>query len=126
MDMVSDGAILQSGGIGVRFADITDGLSSTLLVGEKHVPLHHFGEGQLDNSGYNGDYYLSHARPAGVDFPLAQTDTEMRPLFGSYHTSVVQFGFCDGSVRGLPRSIPPNILQLLASRNDGEAIPGGY
>ncbi len=126
MEAASDGAVLQSGGVGVRFADITDGLSNTLLVGEKHVALNHFREGPLDNSAYNGDYYLSHARPAGIDYPLAQTNTEMSPRFGSYHTSVVQFGFCDGSVRGLPRSIPPSILQLLASRNDGEAIPGGY
>jgi hypothetical protein len=123
---VSDGAILQSGDLGVRFADITDGLSSTLLVGEKHVPLRHFGEGPLDNSAYNGDYFLSHARPAGIDFPLAQTNTEISPVFGSYHTNVVQFGFCDGSARGLRRTIPPKILQLLASRNDGMPIPGDY
>jgi hypothetical protein len=120
---VSDGSFLQSGG-SIRFADITDGLSNTLLVGEKHVPLHHFGEGPLDNSGYNGDYYLSHARPAGVDYPLAKTNTEMSPVFGSYHIAVVQFGFCDGSVRGLPRGIDPGVLQLLASRNDGQVIPG--
>ncbi len=123
---VSDGAVLQSGGVGIQFKDITDGLSNTFLVGEKHVALHHFGEGPLDNSGYNGDYFLSHARPAGIDYPLAQTDTEMSPVFGSYHISVVQFGFCDGSVRGIPRNIPPSILQLLASRNDGDVIPSGY
>jgi hypothetical protein len=85
--------------------------------------MHHFREGPLDNSAYNGDYFLSHARPAGVDYPLAQTRTEMSPVFGSYHISVVQFGFCDGSVRGLPRSINSYTLQLLASRNDGESIP---
>ena len=55
-----------------------------------------------------------------------RTNTEISPVFGSYHTSVVQFGFCDGSVRGLPRTIDSNILALLASINDGQAIPGGY
>jgi len=107
----------------VRFADITDGLSNTLLVGEKHVPQGHFGEGPLDSSLYNGDYYLSHARPAGPDYPLAQTNTEFSPVFGSYHTAVVQFGFCDGGVRSLPRSINPTVLGLLASINDGQPIP---
>jgi hypothetical protein len=126
MEMSSDGTFLQSGGIGVRFADITDGLSNTLLVGEKHAQLNHFGEGPLDSSAYNGDYYLSHARPAGPDFPLAQTMTELSPVFGSYHTTVVQFGFCDGSVQQLRRTIDPTILGLLASRNDGQVIPGNY
>jgi hypothetical protein len=119
----TDGAYLQSGGEGVRFAQITDGLSNTLLVGEKHVPWKHFGEGPLDNSAYNADYFLSHSRPAGPDYPLAQTRTELSPVFGSYHTAVVQFGFCDGSVRPLPRTIDPKVLGLLACRDDGQPIP---
>jgi hypothetical protein len=119
----TDGSYLQSGGEGIRFAQITDGLSNTLLVGEKHVPAKHFGEGPLDNSAYNGDYFLSHARPAGPDYPLARTRTEMSPVFGSYHTAVVQFGFCDGSVRPLPRTIDPKVLGLLAVRDDGEPTP---
>ena len=119
----TDGAFLQCGAIGVRFGDILDGLSNTLLVGEKHVPLNQFGQGPLDNSAYNGDYFLSHARPAGPDYPLARTRTEMKPVFGSYHTAVVQFGFCDGSVRGLPRTIDPKVLGLLAVKDDGQPIP---
>ncbi len=98
-------------------------MSNTLLVGEKHVPQGTFGQGPLDNSLYNGDYYLSHARPAGPDYPLARTNTELSPVFGSYHTAVVQFGFCDGSVQPLPRSINPKTLGLLASINDGQPIP---
>jgi hypothetical protein len=124
MEATSDGTFLQSGdGNSVKFLDITDGLSNTLLVGEKHVPLNHFREGPLDSSFYNGDNYLSHSRPAGPDFPLAQTNTEISPVFGSYHTAVVQFGFCDGSVRPLFRSINPVTLGLLASINDGQPIP---
>jgi len=107
----------------VTFAEITDGLSNTLLVGEKHVPLGYFGQGPLDNSFYNGDYFLSHSRPAGPDYPLAQTLTEISPVFGSYHTSVVQFAFCDGHVRQLVRTISPETLGLLASINDGQPIP---
>src|SRR5262249_16439484 len=114
----TDGTYLQSGGSCVRFSDITDGLSNTLLVGEKHVPLNYFGPGPLDTSLYNGAYSPSHARAAGPDYPLAQSLTELKAVFGSYHTAVVQFGFCDGSVRPLPRSINPTVLGLLASRND--------
>ncbi len=120
---ITDGTSLQCGGIGVRFAEITDGLSNTLLVGEKHVPLGQFGQGPLDNSAYNGDYWLSHSRPAGPDYPLAQTNKEISPVFGSYHTAVVQFAFCDGSVHGLPRGIDPKTLGLLAVKDDGQTIP---
>ena len=119
----TDGVFLQCGGLGVRFEEITDGLSNTLLVGEKHVPLEYFRQGPLDSSAYNGDYFLSHARPAGPDYPLAQSLREFNPVFGSYHTAVVQFAFCDGSVRPLPRGINPNTLGLLAARDDGQPIP---
>jgi prepilin-type processing-associated H-X9-DG protein len=119
----TDGAYLQSGGQSVRFEQITDGLSNTLLVGEKHVPLRQFRQGPLDNSAYNGDYFLSHARAAGPDYPLAQSLDEFSPVFGSAHTGVVNFGFCDGSVRALPRSIDAKALGLLASRDDGEPAP---
>jgi hypothetical protein len=119
----TDGAYLQSGGQSVRFEQITDGLSNTLLVGEKHVPLKQLRQGPLDNSAYNGDYFLSHARAAGPDYPLAQSLDEFSPVFGSSHISVVQFGFCDGSVRPLPRTIDPKVLGLLASRDDGQPTP---
>src|SRR6516165_6533948 len=102
MEQATNGAFFQFGGRGVRLAAITDGLSNTLLVGEKHVPLGTFGQGMLDNSVYNGDYVLSHARPAGPNFPLARSRTERNPVFGSWHFGVVQFAFCDGSVRPLP------------------------
>jgi hypothetical protein len=120
----SDGSFSQSGGQqGVRFCDITDGLSNTLMVGEKHVPLGQFGQGPLDSSAYNGDVFTSHARPAGPDYPLAKSVTDTSPVFGSYHTTAVQFGFCDGRVQALQRNIDPKILGLLACRNDGQPIP---
>src|SRR5262249_33721643 len=36
-----------------KLSSITDGLSNTLLVGEKHVPAHRFGQGPWDSSVYN-------------------------------------------------------------------------
>jgi prepilin-type processing-associated H-X9-DG protein len=122
IDIPLDGAF-EIGGEGVRFEEITDGLSNTFLVGEKHVPLNHFGEGWLDSSTYNGDYPQVFCRAAGPNWPLAQTLRELSWSFGSYHPGLVQFAFCDGSVHALPVTTDPKILALLASRNDGQIIP---
>jgi prepilin-type processing-associated H-X9-DG protein len=111
------------GGQGIRFREITDGLSNTLLVGEKHVPRGHFGEGWLDNCTYNGNYPQSFSRAGGPEFPLAQSQAEMTWSFGSYHMGLVQFTFADGSVRPLQTSINPRTLGLLASRNDHQPMP---
>jgi hypothetical protein len=122
-----DGAFSQYGSAGIPFAAITDGLSNTLMVGEKHVALGRFGHGWLDSSLYNGNYPVASTRPAGPGFPLATSLTDETVLqswvFGSYHPGICQFVFCDGSVRPLPVSIDPSVLGLLARRNDGEVIP---
>jgi hypothetical protein len=98
------------------------------MVGEKHVPRGRFGIGFLDDSIYNGEYYVSSTRAAGPDSPLEQLLTASEDYyswrFGSYHPGICQFVFCDGSVHALPLSIDPKTLGLLARRDDGEPIPG--
>ena len=120
--MASDGAF-QCGSAGTRFLQITDGLSNTILVGEKHVALRQFGVGWCDCSTYDGDNYVCSSRAGGPDYPIAQTLDDPGWKFGSYHTSICQFGFCDGSVHSVPSSLSPDILGLLCNINDGEPIP---
>jgi hypothetical protein len=110
----------------VRFEDITDGLSNTIFIGEKHVRRGQFGVGWLDCSLYNGDYASCSSRGAGPDFPLAKTPDETQPVFGSYHPGICQFNFGDGSVRALKNTIDPNVLGLLANIADGQPLPGDY
>ena len=109
--------------VGVRFSDISDGLSNTLLVGEKHVPKGQFGVGWWDCSTYNGDYAVCSTRAAGPDYPLATSITDYHWCYGSYHPGICQFAFCDGSVHVLPNNINANVLGLLADRSDGQVIP---
>jgi prepilin-type N-terminal cleavage/methylation domain-containing protein/prepilin-type processing-associated H-X9-DG protein len=121
-----------------RFRSITDGLSNTLLIGEKHVPIKHLGVGYIistdkyigDASIFNGDALENVGRCAGQAFPLAlspnENDTEVQPYvenFGSYHPGVCQFVFCDGSVHSLSVSLNSKILGYLANRSDGNVIP---
>jgi prepilin-type N-terminal cleavage/methylation domain-containing protein len=108
---------------GFRFADFSDGLSNTLLVGEKHVPKGYYGRGYTDCSTFNGNYPTCFTRAASVAYPLTVNPNDTGWKFGSLHGIVVQFCFADGSVRGLPASIDPRTLELLGTRNDGQVIP---
>jgi hypothetical protein len=107
----------------VRFEDITDGLSNTLLIGEKHVPIGKWGIGWWDCSTYNGDYYPCSTRSAGPNYPLAQSLNDPGWKFGSYHPGICQFALCDGSVRPIPVTIDLKVLGWLANRSDGQIIP---
>lgn len=42
--------------------------------------------------------------------------------FGSMHTEQVMFCFCDGSAKGVSKSISPTVLSALATRDTGERI----
>src|SRR5262245_60071531 len=110
-------------GRGNRFAACTDGLSNTILVGEKHVPLDKKGVGWWDCSTYNGDYAICSTRTAGPNFPLTNNPRDPGWKFGSMHTGVVVFVFGDGGVRNIPVVIRPSILYLLICRDDGQVIP---
>jgi prepilin-type processing-associated H-X9-DG protein len=54
---------------------------------------------------------------------MKMTDGTADIRFGSWHTGICNFVFCDGSVRSLPFNIDINTLRLLAVRNDGQPIP---
>jgi prepilin-type N-terminal cleavage/methylation domain-containing protein len=107
----------------VRFEEITDGLSNTFFVGEKHVQHNQFGMGPLDCSLFNGDYWVCSTRSAGPSYPLVQSPFSSAAAFGSYHMGLCQFVMGDGSLRSLSTSTDPQILALLANIADGQAIP---
>ncbi len=115
-----------------QFSNITDGLSHTLLVGEKYlkpgtfginVPANlaaNFGDGSI----YNGDHPWVISRVAGVASPLARgMDDAFVSQFGSWHPGICQFVMADGSVRTVPVSIDPTVLGYLSQRNDGRVTP---
>ena len=109
---------------GSRIADITDGTSNTVLIGEKHIPRTQIGTvAGGDGPAYNGDKGYSF-RMMGANRLLARTLTESAGgKFGSYHTGVVNFVLGDGSVRSLRTSIDGTTLGLLAHKSDGKVIP---
>lgn len=109
---------------------VTDGLSNTFLIGEKHVREKFMGlESHGDGSFYNGDNgNLSACRGAGTlgvsaSTPLARDNNEVfTKQFGSYHPGICQFVFCDGSVRAISVAIDDDSLGRMAARDDGLEI----
>src|SRR5439155_23164589 len=55
-----------------RWNSISDGLSNTIFLGEKHVRPMRFGESDEDNSVFNGASPYTHIRLAGPGYELAR------------------------------------------------------
>src|SRR5262249_32878979 len=95
---------------------ISDGTSNTFLAGEKHVPRGMFGHPKVgDGPAYSGSWTCFGGRVAGIEDPLALGPDDLTPStsgdgwwarkFGSYHTGICNFVFCDGSVRAIRNNI---------------------
>ena len=112
-------------GTGVRLLEITDGTSTTLMVGEKHLRPIDLGDGTYDGCIYSATPAGLSFRQAGSRYPLALglTDDQTVPKFGSWHSGVVNFVFCDGHVAGLQKSMSSTTLGFLVTRAGGEVIP---
>ncbi len=140
------------GGVGVKFVQVTDGLSNTIMIGEKHVQLGQFGQGNNDCSIYNAEFstnakYFGNfgcsTRAAGlggaddvrgrtfydgqtggqVGYPIASSINDPAWKFGSYHPGLCQFVFGDGTVHSIRVSISLQILDNLANIADGNVVP---
>jgi prepilin-type N-terminal cleavage/methylation domain-containing protein len=114
----------------VSFKSFTDGLSNTLLLGEKQAPERGFGyysnNGEFfhDNSVYNPDNMQTVGRFAGPGFgPARSPEDAVAANFGGPHVSVCLFAYADGSVHSLPLSYDEVALGYLANRIDGQATP---
>ena len=132
---------------------VRDGLSNTLLAGEKHIRQN---VPSSESSIYNGDAGSQFMRVAGqgwcdVDHnpatvaagqtegretfqtnPLAASPTDAsmpQPafVFGSWHAGgSCGFVLADGSVRGIAPSVDLDTLARLANRRDGQVISGEW
>jgi prepilin-type N-terminal cleavage/methylation domain-containing protein len=136
----------------MTFAMISDGLTNTIMFGEKHVKQgdrkNSIFDGMPDMDIYNGSIfngddqhkYVRWAGHEGTRDPVTGRWTTERGLvinpnydlkphgdWGSefaawHHSGVGMFALGDGSVRGIQASIHIDVLHRLAQRNDGEVV----
>jgi prepilin-type processing-associated H-X9-DG protein len=118
----------------IRFADMYDGSSQTLLVGETIT--------RLDDLGWVSGTRATLRNTGSIEeprrfVPLDQSSdqNEVEPAvdslhvggFGSYHSGgVFNVAFADGSARMISQGIDRDVLRRLGHRADGEIIKSSY
>jgi prepilin-type processing-associated H-X9-DG protein len=116
----------------VKLAQVTDGTSSTYLVGEKSLNPDHYDTGYDigDNENmYQGDDIDSIRGATRIFAPRQDQPGQTSTYgFGSAHPSVLNFVFCDGSVHPISYTIHADIHVRLGNRDDGLSVNdlGGY
>ena len=108
----------------IRVRSIRDGLTKTLMVGERGIP-NDLGWGWLICGGTECEHYTSTAQGlfAGQDAP---TGTLILQRFWSWHDGGTHFIMADGSVQYLVNETALEVLNALATRAGSEtsALPG--
>jgi prepilin-type N-terminal cleavage/methylation domain-containing protein len=112
--------------IAIRIANIRDGTSNTLLVGEKRLNVAFLGQPQDDDdtgytSGWDNDTIRSTDSPPLPDFNGdPEEDGDLR--FGASHPGSFLAVFADGSVRSISYNIDPLTFSYLGNINDGHPV----
>ncbi|MCS7020842.1 MAG: DUF1559 domain-containing protein [Gemmataceae bacterium] len=122
------GLVVRTGRGVVRFADILDGSSQTVLVGEKQLNRSMLGLTTDDNEpyatpGWNDDWdvYRWGAEPPAPDTTRPGSLQGSR-VFGSSHPGNFQTVFADGSVRSIRYTVPLTIWRRACVRNDLDPV----
>lgn len=111
----------------VKQAQIKDGMSNTMLFGEKYLDFTRYATGT--NSGDNECMFTGHNKDVARVFGNTEatrlrqdSNVEYSDSFGGPHSGVAYFVRCDGSTVGLNYSIDLATYILLGRRNDGQVV----
>lgn len=110
----------------VRFGHVTDGLSQTLLLGEREF-LPSVNGSLSYTSAWSGivsesDVYVFDSLPHVAATATQRLNSQGATAFSSRHTGGVHFALGDGAVRFLSESIDGDVFQALGTGRGGEVI----
>ncbi|MDO4583452.1 MAG: DUF1559 domain-containing protein [Planctomycetia bacterium] len=113
----------------ITFGEIRDGLTNTILLGEKYlVPECYDTSNNGDDNGVFAGFDIDTARATSEQAVFAPKqdrtgyDVNLAEVFGSVHSGSMQITFCDGSVQPLSYSIDSVVWAHLGNRADGEVV----
>jgi hypothetical protein len=119
-----------------RLAEITDGTSQTILIGEKHVPTVDYetsnsaGNDQGWDLGFDIDINRWTKFPPQPDSKsnqngrqeIGESHDDQWSVFGGSHAAGCQFVFCDGSVHTITYDVDVITFGRLGPIDDGEVV----
>jgi prepilin-type N-terminal cleavage/methylation domain-containing protein len=112
----------------IRYSDIYDGSSNTILVGEALTYPDELGWVSGTRATLRNTSVIERSRPraqieADKNKPAAeQPSSTFVGGFGSYHPGIANFAFADGATRAISEDIDKEILHQLGHRSDGEIV----
>ena len=109
----------------VRPAQVTDGLSTTMVIGDRHIPpaiagagvMEHYNQG--DTAVFVSDTPHTLFRDTARGLASSLRDTNNRK-FGSLHPGVTVFVMCDGHVEAMSNDMNIEVLLKYAAIGDGD------
>jgi prepilin-type processing-associated H-X9-DG protein len=125
-----------AGATAERLSNITDGTSNTMMIGEYvtlTVPSRRTYWAYAYTSYNQSVVTYGDSRTLLPDYNLCKNtppalENQCKRAWGSLHSgNMLNFGFCDGSVRSISASVDMvNVLPALATIAGGEVIPADY
>jgi hypothetical protein len=110
----------------VRFDDVADGTSNTLLVADKRIYLPNLGQPQSDDNigytaGWDEDTLRRSDRLPKPDYVNPPDDDDLN-RFGSSHPGGICAVLADGSVRTISYAVTKTVFANLGNKSDGQVI----
>jgi prepilin-type processing-associated H-X9-DG protein len=113
-----------------RIANITDGTSNTLMIGEYATRTHPSRRTfwAYAYTSYNESCVtFGQSRTLIADFELCKStppggDNQCKRAWGSFHTNNLNFAMCDGSVRSITTNVDMGLLAAMATIAGSEPI----
>ena len=112
----------------IRIAAITDGASSTYMLGEKYLMPEHYTNGMdaADNESIYSGCENDNERTTYYGVPRQdRAGLTIIDQFGSAHVSSCNFVFCDGAIHHISYRIDADTHHWLGNRHDGQVVDGG-